>query len=93
MKASWRPGQDLAGKAREARMADVALALFSRASLPPRWGRAQWEDALVKEPAEEGVRIGFVTCDDCAPPRVLAPYSSWPGWTIRAAGVETLDPP
>jgi hypothetical protein len=68
-----RPGEDLAGKAREARMADVALVLFSRASLPPRWGRAQWEDALVKEPAEEGVRIGFVTCDDCAPPRVLAP--------------------
>jgi hypothetical protein len=68
-----RPGEDLAGKAREARMADVALVLFSRASLPPRWGRAQWEDALVKEPAQEGVRIGFVTCDDCAPPRVLAP--------------------
>ncbi len=68
-----RPGEDLAGKAREARMADVALALFSRASLPPRWGRAQWEDALVKEPAAEGVRIGFVTCDDCAAPRVLAP--------------------
>ena len=68
-----RPGEDLAGKAREARMADVALVFFSRASLPPRWVRAQWEDALVKEPAEEGVRIGFVTCDDCAPPRVLAP--------------------
>jgi hypothetical protein len=68
-----RPGEDLASKAREARMADVALALFSHASLPPRWGRAQWEDALVKEPAAEGVRIGFVTCDDCIPPRVLAP--------------------
>lgn len=68
-----RPGEDLADKAREARMADVALALFSRASLPPHWGRAQWEDALVKEPAAEGVRIGFVTCDDCAPPRVLVP--------------------
>jgi len=68
-----RPGEDLAGKAREARMADVALVFFSRASLPPRWVRAQWEDALVKEPAAEGVRIGFVTCDDCAGPRVLAP--------------------
>jgi hypothetical protein len=68
-----RPGEGLAARAREGRMADVALVLFSRASLPPRWGRAQWEDALVKEPAEEGVRIGFVTCDDCAPPRVLAP--------------------
>jgi hypothetical protein len=66
-------GDDLAAKAREARVADVVLVLFSRESLPPRWGRAQWEDALVKEPAAEGVRIGFVICDDCIPPRVLAP--------------------
>ena len=86
-----RPGEDLAGKAREARMADVALVLFSRASLPPRWGRAQWEDALVKEPAEEGVRIGFVTCDDCAPPRVLAPRLRWADGR-GPAGVEALDP-
>jgi hypothetical protein len=66
-------GDDLAAKAREARIADVVLILFSRESLPPRWARAQWEDALVKEPAAEGVRIGFVICDDCIPPRVLAP--------------------
>ena len=68
-----QPGEDLAAKARQARMADIALVLFSRASLPPRWPRAQWEDALQKEPAEEGVRIGFVKCDDCVPPKVLAP--------------------
>jgi hypothetical protein len=66
-------GADLAEKAREARMADVVLVLFSRSSLPSRWPRAQWEDALVKEPAEEGVRIAFVRCDDCIPPRVLTP--------------------
>lgn len=68
-----RGGEDLAAKAREARMADTVLVLFSRHSLPPRWPRAQWEDALVKEPAEEGVRIGFLRLDDCAPPRVLEP--------------------
>ena len=68
-----RPGEDLAAKAREARMADIVLVLFSRNNLPPRWPRAEWEDALQKEPVEENVRIGFVRCDDCAPPRVLTP--------------------
>ena len=68
-----RPGEDLASKARDARMADIVLVFFSRQSLPSRWARAQWEDALVKEPAEEGVRIGFARCDDCNPPAVLKP--------------------
>jgi hypothetical protein len=67
------PGGDLAAKAREGRMADLVLVFFSRNSLPPRWPRSQWEDALVNEPAAEGVRIAFVRCDDCIPPRVLAP--------------------
>jgi hypothetical protein len=68
-----RPGEDLAAKAREARMADAVLVLFSRESLPPRWPRASWEAPLVTEPAEDGVRIAFVRCDDCVPPRVLTP--------------------
>jgi hypothetical protein len=68
-----RPGEDLAAKAREARMADIVLVLFSRNSLPSPWPRSRWEDALQKEPAEENVRIGFVNCDGCTPPRVLAP--------------------
>jgi len=67
------PGEDLAEKARQAQGSDMALVLFSRASLPSRWPRAQWEDALVNEPAAEGLRIGFVKCDDCVPPRVLVP--------------------
>ncbi len=67
------PGEDLVSKARDARTADIALILFSRHSLPARWARSQWEGALVKEPAEEGVRIAFLTCDDCAPPQVLKP--------------------
>jgi hypothetical protein len=67
------PTEDLAEKARQAQASDMALALFSRASLPSRWPRAQWEDALVNEPAAEGLRIAFVRCDDCVPPRVLTP--------------------
>ena len=68
-----QPGEELTGKAREGRMADVVIVLFSHHSKPSRWPRAQWEDALVKEPASEGVRIAFVKCDDCNPPAVLAP--------------------
>ncbi len=68
-----RPGEDLAEKARQSLGSDMVLVLFSRQSMPPRWPRAEWEGALVNEPAEAGVRIGFVRCDDCVPPRVLAP--------------------
>lgn len=71
-----RPGEDLAGKARDARMADIAIVLFSRESMPSRWPRAQWEDPLVNEPAAEGVRIAFLRCDDCVPPKVLVPQFS-----------------
>jgi hypothetical protein len=67
------PAEDLAEKARQAQGSDMALLLFSRASLPSRWPRAQWEDALVTQPAAEGMRIAFVKCDDCVPPRVLVP--------------------
>ena len=66
-------GGDLVEKAREARVADVVIVLFSRNSMPSRWARAQWEDALVKEPEAEGVRIAFLKCDDCIPPKVLTP--------------------
>lgn len=66
-------GEDLAEKARQAQGSDMALVLFSRHSLPSRWPRAEWEGALVKEPVEAGVRIAFVRCDDCVPPRVLSP--------------------
>jgi len=67
------PTEDLAEKARQAQGCHMALVLFSRTSLPSRWPRAQWEDALVNEPGEEGLRIAFVKCDDCIPPRVLTP--------------------
>jgi hypothetical protein len=79
-----QPGEDLAGKAREARMADIVLVFFSRESMPSRWARAQWEDALLKEPAAEGVRIGFVRCDDCAPPAVLKPRFELAGLSTRS---------
>ena len=66
-------GGDLSEKTREGLMADIVLVLFSRNSMPSRWPRAQWEDALVKEPEAQGVRIAFLKCDDCVPPRVLTP--------------------
>jgi hypothetical protein len=68
-----RPGEDLAYKAREARMADIVVPLLSRNSAPAPWPRSQWEGALIDEPKAEGVRICFVRCDDYVPPRVLAP--------------------
>ena len=77
-------GQDLAEKAREARMAEIVVVLLSRASMPARWARAQWEDALVKEPASEGVRIAFVRCDDCVPPRVLVPRFELAGLPVKS---------
>ncbi len=73
-----RPGENLADKAREARMADIVVVLFSRHSLPSRWPRSEWEGALHEEPAAEGVRIAFVRADDCIPPRVLAPRFDLP---------------
>ena len=68
-----RPGENLAAKAREARMADIVVPLLSRYSVPSRWPRAQWEGALIDEPKAEGVRIGFVRCDDSVPLKALAP--------------------
>ncbi len=68
-------GEDILSKARDARMADIVIVLFSRESmsLSPGWSRAQWEAPLVTEPANEGVRIAFWRVGECAPPRVLAP--------------------
>jgi len=83
-----RPCEDMAQKAREGRMADMVLVLFSRHSLPPRWPRGQWEDALVREPAEEGVRMAFVKCDDCAPPRVLVPQFQL--YSLELAGLRQV---
>jgi len=75
---AMQPGDDLAEKAREARTADVVLVLFSHQSLPRPWLRRQWEDALVREPAEEGTRIAFGRIDDCVPPKVLVPQFELP---------------
>jgi hypothetical protein len=82
------PGQDLATKARDGRMADLILVLFSRQSVPPRWPRAAWEDALATEPAAEGVRIGFARLDDCVPPAVLRPRFELAG--LATAGLRSL---
>lgn len=78
-----RPGENLAAKAREARMADIVVPLLSRNSVPAPWPRSQWEGALINEPKAEGARIAFVRCDEYVPPRVLAPQfdgRSLAGW-------------
>jgi len=79
-----RPGEDLISKARDARTAEIVVVFFSRLSMPARWARAQWEDALVKEPADENVRIGFVRCDDCSPPAVLRPRFEFAGLPTKS---------
>jgi hypothetical protein len=79
-----RSGEDLVQKAREGRMADIVLVLFSRHSLPSPWPRYKWEAALQTEPLEENVRIGFLKCDDCAPPRVLTPQFDLTGLPASA---------
>jgi len=78
------PGEDLVQKAREGRMADLILVLFSRNSLPSPWPRYKWEAALQTEPIEEDVRIGFLKCDDCTPPRVLTPQFDVGGLPLPA---------
>lgn len=65
-------------------MADIVLVLFSRNSLPSPWPRYKWEAALQTEPLEENVRMGFLRCDDCAPPRVLAPQFDVAGLPLPA---------
>ncbi len=79
-----RAGEDLVQKARDARTADIVLVLFSRNSLPSPWPRYKWEAALQTEPLEENVRIAFLKCDDCSPPRVLAPQFDVAGLPVRA---------
>ena len=68
-----QPNEDLLSKARDARTADVVLILFSHHCALPPGSRSQWEPVLVEEPKAEGVRIGFVQCDDWVPPRTLLP--------------------
>jgi hypothetical protein len=58
--------------------------LFSRNSLPSPWPRYKWEAALQTEPLEENVRMGFLKCDDCVPPRVLAPQFDVAGLPLPA---------
>jgi hypothetical protein len=82
-----KPGEELVDKAREARMADVVLVLFSRQSLPSPWPRYKWEDALRTEPLAEETRIAFLKSDDCAPPRILTPLFDLAGLPPDLAGL------
>jgi hypothetical protein len=79
-----RQGESLAAKAGEGLVADLLLVLFSRASMPSRWPRAEWEDALVNQPAAAGVRVAFARLDDCVPPQVLRPRFELAGLPLEA---------
>ena len=65
------PNEDLLSKVGDAHAADVILVLFSHHCPLAPGTRSQWERVLVEEPKVQGVRIGFVQCDDWAPPRTL----------------------
>ncbi len=79
-----RPGEDLVQKARQGCAADIVLVLFSRHSLPSPWPRAKWEGAMQTEPAELHVRVAFLKCDDCVPPRVLMPQFEFAGLPLAS---------
>ncbi len=64
-------GEDLIGKARDGRMADVVAVVLSPDSVPSKWVRREWEEAFLAGPAEEGVRIGFLLRSECRFPEVL----------------------
>lgn len=65
------PGTDLIGKARDGRLADIVLVLLSPDSVPSKWVRSEWEEAFLKGPAAEGVRIAFLLIAECGFPEVL----------------------
>lgn len=65
------PGGDLVAKAREARMADIVVVVLSPDSVPAKWVRADWEEAFLSGPANEGVRIAFLQRGGCRFPEIL----------------------
>ncbi len=67
-----RPGEDLIGKVRDGRMADVVLALLSPASSPARWPLAAWQEAFRDGPEAEGVLAAALLLADCRYPPLLA---------------------
>jgi hypothetical protein len=64
------PGETIVAKAREGLMADVLLLLFSPASVPPRWNRAEWEPAFCEEPKARGIPVAGVRHGPCKFPKL-----------------------
>jgi hypothetical protein len=65
------PGLDLIDAVDRALSADVAVALFSPASMPSAWRRERWEPVFVKEAAQVGTPLGIVLLEPCKFPELL----------------------
>ena len=61
----------LVGAVERAISAPFALALFSPASVPETWKRAEWESVFMKAPEEFGSHLGFALLADCKFPEIL----------------------
>ena len=64
------PGETLAGKVLDGRMADLVLALVSPASAPLRWLRDEWKPAFQPSPGEH-VAVAALLCGECRVPDLL----------------------
>ncbi len=61
----------LLGAVERAISAPFALALFSPASVPETWKRAEWEPGFLRAPEEFGSHLAFALLADCKFPEIL----------------------
>jgi len=66
-----RPDFDLIDTVDRALSADVAVALFSPASMPASWKRDRWEPVFVQQAAEVGTPLAIVLLEPCKFPELL----------------------
>jgi hypothetical protein len=66
-----RPDFDLIDAVDRALSADVAVALFSSASMPAAWKRDRWEPVFVQQAAEVGTPLAIVLLEPCKFPDLL----------------------
>ncbi|HKD07484.1 MAG TPA: toll/interleukin-1 receptor domain-containing protein [Bryobacteraceae bacterium] len=66
-----RPDFDLIDAVDRALSADVAVGLFSPASMPAAWKRERWEPVFVQQAAEVGTPLALVLLEPCRFPELL----------------------
>jgi hypothetical protein len=66
-----RPDFDLIDAVGRALSADVAVALFSPASMPAAWRRDRWEPVFVQQAADVGTPLAIVLLEPCKFPDLL----------------------